>query len=58
LDFTRPTSSSRPKRHVEWLSDLANLGVDELYLHQVAQGPDQERFIEVFAESVLPELGQ
>jgi probable non-F420 flavinoid oxidoreductase len=48
--------SADVKRHIEWLGEIADLGVDQLYLHQVAQGAEQERFIEVFADRVLPEI--
>lgn len=44
--------SSEPERHVERLREIAALGVDRLMLHHVGQ--TQERFIEVFAERVLP----
>ncbi len=33
---------------------MLDLGVDELYLHQVPR--EQERFIDVFGDKVLPEL--
>jgi probable non-F420 flavinoid oxidoreductase len=46
--------SSDTARHVEVLRELAELGFDEIYLHHV--GRDQERFIDVFGERVLPEL--
>ena len=46
--------SADPDRHVKWLLELAELGVDALYLHHVGQ--EQEPFIEVFAERVLPEV--
>jgi probable non-F420 flavinoid oxidoreductase len=46
--------SAEPKRHAEWLHEIADLGVDALYLHQV--GEEQERFIDEFAEHVLPEV--
>jgi probable non-F420 flavinoid oxidoreductase len=46
--------SSDTARHVEVLRELAELGFDEIYLHHV--GRDQERFIDVFGEHVLPEL--
>jgi probable non-F420 flavinoid oxidoreductase len=46
--------SADPARHVEVLRELAELGFDEIYLHHV--GRDQERFIDVFGERVLPEL--
>jgi probable non-F420 flavinoid oxidoreductase len=47
--------SSDPARHVELLRELSQLGFDEIYLHHV--GREQERFIDVFGERVLPELG-
>lgn len=47
-------TSSDPSRHVDWLAELADLGFDALFLHHV--GPEQERFIEVFGDKVLPEL--
>ena len=46
--------SSDPGQHAEWLHDLVSLGFDEVYLHHVGQ--EQQRFIETFAEKVLPEL--
>ena len=46
--------SSDPGRHVKWLLELADLGVDAIYLHHV--GREQERFIETFADHVLPEV--
>jgi probable non-F420 flavinoid oxidoreductase len=46
--------SADPAQHVKWLRQLAELGVDALYLHHVGQ--DQDRFIDVFAEQVLPEV--
>ncbi|HET9666634.1 MAG TPA: hypothetical protein VFP09_07760, partial [Desertimonas sp.] len=48
--------SADVKRHVEWLQEIADLGVDQLYLHQVARDVEQERFIEVFVDRVLPEI--
>ena len=47
--------SSDLSRHAAWLKELAELGVDALYLHHV--GRDQRRFIEAFGEHVLPEIG-
>jgi alkanesulfonate monooxygenase SsuD/methylene tetrahydromethanopterin reductase-like flavin-dependent oxidoreductase (luciferase family) len=41
-------------RFVKWLLEIAELGVDAVYLHHVGQ--QQDRFIEVFAEYVLPEV--
>jgi probable non-F420 flavinoid oxidoreductase len=46
--------SADPARHTKWLLGLADLGVDALYLHHV--GREQERFLEVFSEHVLPEV--
>lgn len=46
--------SADPARHVAWLREYADLGFDEIYLHHVGQ--EQRRFIETFAERVLPEL--
>jgi probable non-F420 flavinoid oxidoreductase len=41
-------------RHVGWLQQIAALDVDTIFLHHV--GKDQRRFIETFAERVLPEI--
>ena len=46
--------SSDTGRHVKWLRELVDLGVDEIAVHHV--GREQERFIETFAEHVLPEV--
>lgn len=46
--------SADPAQHVKWLREIADLGVDALYLHHVGQA--QDRFIDVFAEHVLPEV--
>lgn len=46
--------SSDPGRHLAWLSELADLGFDGLYLHHVGQ--DQKSFIETFGTRVIPEL--
>jgi probable non-F420 flavinoid oxidoreductase len=46
--------SSDPGQHVKCLLELADLGVDAIYLHHV--GREQERFIDVFGEQVLPEV--
>jgi coenzyme F420-dependent glucose-6-phosphate dehydrogenase len=48
-----PISSSLD-RHLDWLGGLAELGVDEIHLHQV--GRNQEQFIEAFGARVLPQL--
>jgi alkanesulfonate monooxygenase SsuD/methylene tetrahydromethanopterin reductase-like flavin-dependent oxidoreductase (luciferase family) len=48
--------SSDTKRHIEWLREIADLGADQLFLHQVGRGAEQERFVEVFADLVLPEI--
>jgi coenzyme F420-dependent glucose-6-phosphate dehydrogenase len=46
--------SSDASRHAAWLAEYAELGFDELYLHDVHH--DQERFLADFGERVLPEL--
>ena len=46
--------SADPAQHVKWLRELADLDIDALYLHHV--GGEQDRFIEVFGEQVLPEV--
>jgi hypothetical protein len=46
--------SADPAQHVKWLRELVDLDVDALYLHHV--GREQDRFIEVFGELVLPEV--
>lgn len=46
--------SADPSRHVSWLAELAGLGFDQLFLHHVGQ--EQDPFIEVFGEKVIPEL--
>jgi alkanesulfonate monooxygenase SsuD/methylene tetrahydromethanopterin reductase-like flavin-dependent oxidoreductase (luciferase family) len=43
-------------RHIAWLRQIADLGVDRLFLHQVGRGAEQERFIDTFADRVLPEI--
>jgi probable non-F420 flavinoid oxidoreductase len=46
--------SADPAQHVKWLRELTDLGVDALYLHHVGQ--EQDRFIDVFGDQVLPEV--
>ena len=46
--------SSDTGRQAAWLAELAELGFDDIYLHNV--GVDQELFIDDFAEHVLPQL--
>ena len=41
-------------RHKAWLQELQSLGFDRIYLHNVNR--EQERFIDDFAEHVLPAL--
>jgi G6PDH family F420-dependent oxidoreductase len=47
--------SSEPDRHAARLHELIELGVDELYVHQVPK--DQVGFIEVYGDKVLPQVG-
>jgi coenzyme F420-dependent glucose-6-phosphate dehydrogenase len=46
--------SSDASRHAAWLAEYAELGFDELYLHDVHH--DQQRFLADFGERVLPQL--
>lgn len=46
--------SSEPGRHAQWLAEDLELGFDRVYVHNVNK--DQERFIDVFGEEVLPEF--
>ena len=46
--------SADPSQHVKWLRELADLGVDAIYVHHV--GKEQDRFLDVFGEQVLPEV--
>ena len=46
--------SADPGQHAEWIDGIASLGVQGIYLHHV--GREQQRFIDVFGERVLPEL--
>ncbi len=42
--------------HAERIAELAELGFDEIQLHQV--GRNQRAFIDAFGERVLPALGR
>lgn len=60
-EFVRPEDvrkvvriSAEVERHVEWLRGDVELGFEHIYLHQV--GREQQRFIDVFGERVLPAL--
>lgn len=46
--------SADPQQHIEWLQKDLELGFDELLLHNVNR--EQEQFIEVFGEKVVPAL--
>lgn len=46
--------SADPQQHIEWLKKDIELGFDELILHNVNR--EQEQFIEVFGEKVIPAL--
>jgi hypothetical protein len=43
-------------RHAEVLAELAEMGVERVFLHQV--GRDQQEFLDVFGAKVLPQLTQ
>lgn len=47
--------SADPERHLEWLREDVELGFEEINLHNLCRS-DQERFIDVFGERVVPEL--
>jgi hypothetical protein len=47
-------ASADAGRHAALLHELIDLGADELYVHQVPK--DQDGFVEVYADKVLPEL--
>ena len=46
--------SSDPARHAAWLQEDIAMGFDQIYIHNVSR--EQELFIEVFGEKVLPAL--
>ena len=46
--------SSDPDEHVERLAETIELGFTHLVFH--APGPDQRRFLDLYAEQVLPRL--
>ena len=47
--------SADPERHLRWLEEDLELGFAEINLHNVCR-EEQERFIDVFGEKVLPRL--
>jgi coenzyme F420-dependent glucose-6-phosphate dehydrogenase len=49
--------SSDVERHLEWLAGDVEMGFEEINLHCV-NAADQERFIDVFGERVLPQLAK
>jgi len=51
---TRFIASDDPEEIVEKIGAYLDLGFNDLLLH--APGPDQDRFLEAFAEDVLPKL--
>ncbi len=48
--------SSDVGQHIAWLNQDIALGFDAIFIHQV--GRDQERFLHVFGEQVLPRITQ
>ena len=50
------TISSDLRWHTDRIAEPAELGFDEIQLHQV--GRDQRAFIQAFSERVLPALGR
>lgn len=47
--------SSDPERHLEWLMEFAEMGFEEINLHNVCR-EGQERFIDDFGARVLPHI--
>lgn len=47
--------SADPEQHLEWLAEDVQMGFEEINLHCVHRD-EQERFIDVFGERVLPQL--
>ena len=54
---SRVRTSADPEEHLEWLLRDAELGYEEINLHNVCRS-GQERFIEVFGERVVPHLSR
>ena len=52
---SRVRTSADPEQHLEWLLRDAELGYEEINLHNVCK-TEQERFIEVFGERVIPRM--
>jgi hypothetical protein len=48
--------SSDLEQHIEWLNQDIELGFDVIFIHHV--GRDQEKFLHVFGEQVLPRITQ
>ncbi len=48
--------SADVEQHIEWLSQDIELGFDVIFIHQV--GRDQQTFLRVFGERVLPRITQ
>ncbi len=48
--------SSDPDEHVERMAETIELGFTHLVFH--APGPDQKRFLDLYAKEVLPRLRQ
>jgi coenzyme F420-dependent glucose-6-phosphate dehydrogenase len=46
--------SCDPQRHIDWIGEYADMGFEEIYLHNT--GVNQREFIEVFGERVLPQV--
>ena len=48
--------SSDLGRHAEWIHEVVDLGVDQVYVHQVPR--EQRGFVDAFGEKVLPQLDE
>jgi G6PDH family F420-dependent oxidoreductase len=50
------TCGPDPDRHASAVQEFVDAGYDHVYVHQI--GPEQERFLEFYAQEVLPRLRQ
>lgn len=46
--------SADPERHVRWLHEDLDIGLEKIFLHNVSR--QQERFVETFGDEVLLEF--
>lgn len=48
--------SSDPKKHLEAIRKVLDLGIEQVYIHQI--GPDQAGFFDFYQQHILPEFQQ